>query len=416
MGCTKLSKREQSSDKSSENVNCECACDFVNVLELNDNFLPQIGGTQVHMYSLCRCLVARGHKPIVLAWEPSKPSFEVMDEMVVHRFWMPFLFQVLRYPAILYLSLRILSLMRRYKIEIIHAHDYFCGLASVLAGRLLGKPVVVTFHIPMWFWPNLELPVYVSPIEPLLKKYFINSVAGIICNSESTRQETLKLGFPGSKLKVIHNWLVQFSKDEITQSTDALPKFNLDKRDFILSVGRLEDKHKGFSILVSALELLTKRGYDLDLAIVGEGPDREMLRMHSLKLGIKDRVHLLGSVSTSELTSLYEKCVLFVLPSVIEPFGLVLLEAMSFGKPIVATRVGGIPEVIENGENGLLVEPTPNALASGMEMILSTPHISEAFAKRSPEVVSEKFSIKNCYATINYLERASKAETQEMKM
>ncbi len=416
MGCTKLSKREQSSDKSFENVNCECACDFVNVLELNDNFLPQIGGTQVHMYSLCRCLVAKGHKPVVLAWEPSKPSFEVMDEMVVHRFWMPFLFQVLRYPAILYLSLRILSLMRRYKIEIIHAHDYFCGLASVLAGRLLGKPVVVTFHIPMWFWPNLELPVYVSPIEPLLKKYFINSVAGIICNSESTRQETLKLGFPGSKLKVIHNWLVQFSKDEITQSTDALPKFNLDKRDFILSVGRLEDKHKGFSILISALELLTKRGYDLDLAIVGEGPDREMLRMHSLKLGIKDRVHLLGSVSNSELTSLYEKCVLFVLPSVIEPFGLVLLEAMSFGKPIVATRVGGIPEVIENGENGLLVEPTPKALASGIEMILSTPHIGEAFTKRSPEVVSEKFSIRNCYATIDFLEGASKAETQEMKM
>jgi glycosyltransferase involved in cell wall biosynthesis len=153
VGCAKLFKREQNPNKSFKNVKLLGARtgDFVNILELNDNFLPKMGGTQVHMYSLCRCLVARGHKPIVLAWEPSKPSFEVMDKIIVHRFWMPFLFQMLRYPAILYLSLRILSLMRRYKIEIIHAHDYFCGLASVLAGRFLGKPIVVTFHIPMWF-------------------------------------------------------------------------------------------------------------------------------------------------------------------------------------------------------------------------------------------------------------------------
>jgi len=355
--------------------------------------------------------VARGHKPIVLVWEPSKPCFEIMEKIIVHRFWMPFPFQMLKYPAILYLCLRIIGLTRRHNIDIIHAHDYFCGLASVLAGKLLGKPVVVTFHDPMWFWPNVELPAYVSPIEPLFKKYFINSVTRIICNSKFTREETMKLAFPSFKSKVIYNWLTRFPRHEKACSIDILRKFDLDKNKFMLSVGRLEDKNKGFSMLISALKLLISRGYDRDLAIVGEGPDKEMLIKHSLKLNVENQVHILGRLSDMELTCLYTECDLVVLPSLLEPGGgLVLLEAMSFGKPIVATNVGGIPEVIEDGENGILVEPSPEALASGIEMLLSTPHLRETFAERSREVLSEKFSMKNCYATINFLEGASKAE------
>lgn len=384
----------------------------MNVLEINDNFLPELGGTQIHMHSLCTCLIARGHKPIVLAWEPSKPSFEIVDRIRVHRFWMPLLFRMTRYVAILYLSLRILSLVRRYKIDIIHAHDYFCGLASVLAGRLLGKPVVATFHIPLWFWPNLELPAYVSPIEPLLKRYFNNSVASIICNSEWTRQDTLMLGFPSSKLKVIYNWLVEFPKCKIAHSIDVLEEFDLGKKEFVLSVGRLEDKNKGFSMLISALRLLIRKGYDLDLVIVGDGPDKEMLMKHSLNLGIKDQVHLLSRLSDLELACLYSRCSLFVLPSIIEPFGLVLLEAMSFGKSIVATRVGGVPEVVEDNRNGILVDPTPNELASGIEMLLSTPQMREALETKSREIVSEKFSVQNCYATVNFLEAISKQQNR----
>jgi len=293
----------------------------------------------------------------------------------------------------------------RYNIDIIHAHDYFCGLASVLAGKLLGKPVVVTFHDPMWFWPNVELPAFVSPIEPLFKKYFINSVAYIICNSAFTRRETLKLAFPPSKLKVIYNWLTKSPRREKAYSIDILRKFDLDRNRFILSVGRLEDKNKGFSMLISALKLLISRGYNIDLAIVGEGPDKEMLMEHSQKLKVENQVHILGQLSDIELTCLYTKCDLFVLPSLLEPGGgLVLLEAMSFAKPIVATKVGGIPEIIEDGENGILVEPSPSALASGIEMLLSTPHLVEAFAKRSSEIVSEKFSLKNCYTTIDFIE------------
>jgi len=81
------------------------------------------------------------------------------------------------------------------------------------------------------------------------------------------------------------------------------------------------------------------------------------------------------------------------------------LEAISVGKPVVSTNVGGIPEIIENGQNGILVNSTPTAFASAIEKLMLTPHLERTFGEKSLEIVSEKFSIKNCYATIALLKK-----------
>jgi len=176
-----------------------------------------------------------------------------------------------------------------------------------------------------------------------------------------------------------------------------------------LSIGRLVDIEKGFSVLIGAFSLLVNKGYDLDLVIAGDGPDKEMLLNYSVKLGVEDRVHFLGSVTREYLSSLYETCEVFVHPPRLEAFGLVILEAISLGKPVVATKIGGIPEIIEDGRNGILVDGTPSALASGIEVLLSNPRLKETFAKRSQEIVSEKFSKNNCYVTIDFLESVLKS-------
>lgn len=376
----------------------------VRVLEVYRSFLPRAGGAQTHIYGLCRCLIERGHEPIVLAWEPSKPSFQVIDKIRVHRFGIPTLLRAARYPAIYHLVLQIFMLTRRYDVDIIHAHGYFHGIACALAGKVLNKPVIVTFHSPMWGWPEIELPFYISSIEPLLKKYLLYSVAAFICTSEFTRREMHKSGFPISRLKMIRNWVTQFPKGTTSCSTGTLKKFGLYGRRFFLSIGRLVDIEKGFSVLIGAFSLLVNKGCDLDLVVAGDGPDKEMLLKYSVKLGVKDRVHFLGSVASSDLSDLYEACEVFVHPSRLEAFGLVVLEAISLGKPVVATKTGGIPEIIEDGRNGILVDGKPDALASGIEMLLSNPRLKEDFAKRSQEIVSEKFSKDNCYVTIDFLE------------
>jgi len=356
----------------------------------------------------------RGHEPIVLAWEPSKPSFQVIDKIRVHRFGIPSLLRVSRYLAIYHLVLQISMLTRRYKVDLIHAHGYFHGVACALVGKLLNKPVVVTFHSPMWGWPELELPFYISPIEPLIKKYLVYSATAFICTSNFVRTELQKSGFPASRLKIIRNWVTQFPKYTTERSRDTLNRFDLYEKRFILSTGRLVDREKAFSVLTHAFKLLLNKGYDLDLAIAGDGPDKERLIECAIKLGVKDHVHFLGKVAAEDLGCLYEACEVFVHPARLEGFGLAVLEAISFGKPVVSTKVGGIPEIIEDGGNGILVNGKPDALVSGIEMLLSNPRLKEDFAKRSQEIIFDKFSLKNCYFTIDFLESILKSWSGEV--
>jgi len=379
---------------------------FVNVLEVYTNFLSKKGGVQRHIYDLCITLTEEGHKPLVLTWEPQKPSFEIINGVRVCHIHIPYIFRITRYLMILYLSFNIARLVQKCNIDLIHAHDYLPGVASALASMLSHKPVVVTFHLPIQN-TTYSVPAYLSPLflfEKALKNVFISHMDAVICVSNFTYMETKKLDFPDSKLKVIYNW-VTLPGYEVDNQSETLRKFGLNEGRFILSVGRLLDKQKGFSMLIHALKLLMDKGYKLDLVIVGDGSDKEAYIKYSVNLRIKKHVHLVGKVSDTDLAHLYSACDIFVLPSRLEGLPLVLLEAMSFGRPIVATKVGGIPEVIEDGYNGILVDPDPNVISLGIETLLLSPYLKSILAKRSQEIASKKFSKRNCHITIDFLKR-----------
>jgi len=379
----------------------------LNLLEVYGSFFPERGGVQRHIYDLCECLTGRGHKAIVLAWEPPRPHFDMINRTLIHRVRIPHVFHRARYPTIFYLSLQVSHLVRKYDIDVIHAHDYLPGLASALTRNFVHKPVVVTFHLPIWS-TTYRTPRYLSPVSPferVLKERFILHVNVMICVSKFTYHETRKLGFPSSKLKVIYNWVPDLSENKASDVEDFLKKFDLSGRLFILSVGRLTSQ-KGFFMLIRALRLLIDKGYNLDLVIVGSGRDREKLMKYSMALDVYDRFHLLSHLSDQDLASLYQGCFAFALSSRLEGLPLTVLEAMSFGKPIVATRVGGIPEVVEDGGNGILVDRKSDSLASGIGTLLSNPRLRNSFAERSREIV-RNFSKQNCYDTVDLLETVS---------
>jgi 1,4-alpha-glucan branching enzyme len=124
----------------------------------------------------------------------------------------------------------------------------------------------------------------------------------------------------------------------------------------ILSVGRLEWR-KGYKYLIDAMPNVLSEYTSAKLLVVGVGDQKAHLQRHARKLGIENSVLFLGKVSAERLYSLYHEAEVYVQPSLYEPFGITILEAMSMRKPVVATRVGGIPEIITNGVEGLLVEP-----------------------------------------------------------
>jgi glycosyltransferase involved in cell wall biosynthesis len=137
----------------------------------------------------------------------------------------------------------------------------------------------------------------------------------------------------------------------------------------ILSVSRLDrgDRYKGINLTLEALSLLGDTVPRIEYAVIGDGNDRDHLEGMTRDLGLAGRVRFLGNVSDGELAAAYEACDLFALPSTHEGLGIVYLEAMARGKPVVAVRAGGVADAVVHEANGLLLrEPSAPALADAL--------------------------------------------------
>ncbi|HET6616778.1 MAG TPA: glycosyltransferase family 4 protein, partial [Gemmatimonadota bacterium] len=162
----------------------------------------------------------------------------------------------------------------------------------------------------------------------------------------------------------------------------------------ILFVGRLVAR-KGVDRLLEALARIDDRAWRLE--IVGFGPERGPLEARAEALGLSDRVDFLGRLTSEELVSAYRRAACFVLPATLderadtEGLGVVLLEAMSYGVPVVATRRGGIVDVVDDGLTGLLVEDDPIALSRGIASLLDDPARRSALGVAGRARVRERF-------------------------
>jgi glycosyltransferase involved in cell wall biosynthesis len=165
----------------------------------------------------------------------------------------------------------------------------------------------------------------------------------------------------------------------------------------VLFVGRLVER-KGVSHLIEALGRLDRR-VDGRLVIVGEGPERGRLEEDARRLGAVDRVVFRGKVSDAELQRAYASANVFVLPSVVdargdtEGLGVVLLEAMNHGVPVIGSRIGGIPDIVVDGESGLLVPPgDPEALAGAIGALAADGELARRLGEGGRRRVREQFS------------------------
>jgi glycosyltransferase involved in cell wall biosynthesis len=262
----------------------------------------------------------------------------------------------------------------------IHAHfvDRSATLALV-AGRLLGVPYSVTAHAN---------DIYVEPVllpEKLSNARFVATCTGY------NRAHLAALGADGldRKLSCIYHGL-----DVGRYRPNGGPPPG---RPVVVAVGQLKEK-KGFAHLLDACRLLKDRGYDLDCHIIGEGPLRAALEAQIRRLGLEDRVALRGALPHDAVIEAYRRATLFVLPCVTGANGdrdgipNVILEAMAMGLPVVSTDHSGIPEVVENGVDGLLVPPADAAaLAGALARLLDDAAARRDLGAKAREKVAERF-------------------------
>jgi glycosyltransferase involved in cell wall biosynthesis len=268
--------------------------------------------------------------------------------------------------------------------DICHAHDFhhFTTLLSTLACRIKGKPIVLSYH--GIYKPNGILSVLTKVYEALFLKFIINSVRFVIVPSEFSKNEIInEFKVPKEKIIKIPNFI---SFENLKTRINFKKRYKVDK--YILAVGRFS-KEKGFEYLLKSFKLVLEKRKDIKLVIIGGKRDYiRVIKKLANKLGILDNILILSNVSDEDIYSAFKYAELVVIPSIYEPFGIVALEAMYFGKPIIAFKVGGLKEIVKNKVNGVLVrEKNIEALANTITKILSDAKARENFSRNNKKFV-----------------------------
>jgi glycosyltransferase involved in cell wall biosynthesis len=285
---------------------------------------------------------------------------------------------------------------RRKRYDIIHVHwalPHFLFGKVAASGRLVkaARPssrLVTTFY-------GAELSLAHSSL-PGLKRLLVwaarKSDRAVAISSHTARQVQRLAGV----LPEVIPYGVGLPAAAIGGEREAVP--GAPGGDFVaLFVGRLVER-KGVDVLLRAVARLPG-SLPLRVVIVGDGPERGRLEALARELGLDTRVRFSGRVSAAELERSYRAARVFVLPAVVdrrgdtEGLGVVLLEAMSYGVPVVASRTGGITDIVEDGANGILVEPgDPDALAAALERLARDPVLASRLGEAGRRTVEGRFS------------------------
>jgi glycosyltransferase involved in cell wall biosynthesis len=266
-----------------------------------------------------------------------------------------------------------------------HVHAHFVDRATTVAlviGRLHHITYSATAH---------ATDIYVNPI--MLREKI--SQAGFIATCTQYNKDYLATTIGpdiSDKVKRIYHGLDMSHYHPHHQPTD---------KPLLISVGQLKEK-KGFGYLLKACRLLKERGYEFECQIVGEGHLREELEAQIRQLGLENDVTLCGALPHQAVIDKYKQATLFALPCVVQADGErdgipnVILEALAMELPVVSTRHSGIPEVIEDGENGLLVPPEEVVpLANALMRLLDDPDLCMKLGSKGRGIIMASFSVES---------------------
>ncbi|MGI6452587.1 MAG: glycosyltransferase family 4 protein [Syntrophomonadaceae bacterium] len=277
-----------------------------------------------------------------------------------------------------------------HDIKLVHTH----GVRANLVGRIAAKrekiPVVTTFHSVLRY-------DYDSYLKALLAKYLTmltNSYTHqFIAISGIIQEEIGRMGVPRDKISVIHNGL-DTTRFKAAGSPEHIKEMLGLKPDWptISMIARLHPV-KGHQFLLEAAQEMRDNGLNPQFLLVGEGVHRKPIEKMIARLGLQDSVVMTGYYESVE--DIYAVSDILCVPSIMEGLGLVILEAMYFGVPVVASKIGGIPEIIEDGVDGLLVPPRDHqALAQALSRLLQNPGLAAEIALKGREKVSQ-FTMEN---------------------
>ena len=350
------------------------------------HFPPHLGGISSYTYLLSKELVNRGDKVYVLTY----PHENISDINDIPVFTAPTLnIKGLRgFLFFISATFKLLRIARKYKIDLIHAHYVMPpGLIAVVCSMFSGTKTAITIH---------GSDIFVLANKPLLKsiiKFVLKRADYIFVVSDSLKENVLKLGIEGieNKLRVTYN-AVDVERFRPDQTSTFKEEMKIDpQKPVVLFVGNLVWQ-KGVEYLIRAKEFLN---VDAEIVIVGDGPLFEELKA-IVEFEKMEGITFTGA--RNDIEKIMPAADIFVLPSLSEGRPTVILEAMASGKPVVATNVGGIPEIV-NEETGILVNPEdPVGLAEAIDELLQDKELQEKMGKTARKHIMKYATIEIPYS------------------
>jgi len=318
-------------------------------------------------------------------------KFEILthDVAVPERIKMGFKYKLMVLPYIIFGLINSKWFSLKEKFDIIHVHWPFPHIIFGIVMKIIKrKPLICTFH-------GGEI-IFLENLPNIFKKIFIYLLKFsdfFTVNSNFTKDKLLKLTKKNFKDKI---YIIPFG---ITVRKISLQNFKKENKNIrILFAGRLIER-KGVHVLLRAFKKVTEFLENVELIIAGDGPWRKKLEDLAFELGIKEKVIFKGHLTKNELEEEYKNADIFVLPSIhdekgdTETLGVVLIEAMEFGIPVIATNVGGIPDIVKDGYNGILVpEKDEDALKDAIIKLIKDENLRKEFSKNAKEYIKEKFN------------------------
>jgi glycosyltransferase involved in cell wall biosynthesis len=295
--------------------------------------------------------------------------------------------------------LNMIDILRRTRVDIVHTHTSKAGVLGRFAAAISGIRAVVHSPHGHIFGKDANIPGVTG--RPLRKAffYFLERAAApqarkIVTLTARNRNDHIALGLASpSKLSVLHNAVDVDCFEAAKPKRDAMrAELGYEPDDCVIGIiGRLTSE-KGHKSLLEAFCTVSKKMPKVRLLVVGGGPLRGELERAARELELDDCVRFLGV--REDVPELMSASDIVALASTYEGLGIVLLEAMALGKPVVATRVGGVPEIVVGGETGLLVGPNdPQAMADAIERLARDENMCARMGNAGKKRVQESFTM-----------------------
>jgi glycosyltransferase involved in cell wall biosynthesis len=355
-----------------------------------------VGGTETQMAKAALCLHRAGHRVTVACLRQEGPLLELLEGGGI-----PVVEFRKRKTLIslngFYQLLRLAFFLLWHDFQVLHAHDLWANLLAVPAARLAGTPVVISSRR---YLADLD---WYTPRRSKIMRLIYRLSTHVLANSKEIRRLLLERdGLPREKIHVIHNAVDCDQFVHAQQNKNKLfPGLN-ETAKLIAVVANMHSSAKGHERLIAAARIVCRQAPQAAFLLIGDGQERPRLEQEAEAAGLKKNLLFLGQ--RQDIPELLACCDLSVVPSESEGLPNALLEAMAAGLPVVATQVGGIPEVVETGVTGLLVPSgDPDALANAILLVLQDSTLATRLARAGQARMRTHFSFERLTAELEDL-------------